>query len=221
MADSSAKGVAVTPELRQYLLDHSIPPSPAHDELVTATRAALGDLAIMQIAQEQGPFLTWLARLIGARYAVEVGTFTGLSALCIAEGLPADGRLTCFDLNADFVDVGRPYWASAGVADRIDVVFGPAADTLTAFAPDSPIDLAFVDADKPGYITYYELLLPMLRPGGVVIFDNSLYFGAVVSDSTDADVVAIRHVNDLVAADPRVDVVLLNVGDGLLMARKR
>ena len=221
MADSSSKGVAVTAELREYLLAHSVPGSPARDDLVVATREAMGDWAIMQIAEEQGPFLTWLARLLGARRAVEVGTFTGLSAMCIAEGLAEDGRLTCFDVNDEYVSVGRPYWAQAGVADRIDVVIGPAAETLAEFTTDEPLDLAFLDADKGGYLTYYELLVPLLRPGGVVVFDNSLYFGEVVKDSADPDVLAIRAVNDHVAADPRVDTVLLNVGDGLLMARKR
>ena len=221
MANSSSKGVAVTAELREYLLAHSVPGSPARDDLVVATREAMGDWAIMQIAEEQGPFLTWLARLLGARRAVEVGTFTGLSAMCIAEGLAEDGRLTCFDVNDEYVSVGRPYWAQAGVADRIDVVIGPAAETLAEFTTDEPLDLAFLDADKGGYLTYYELLVPLLRPGGVVVFDNSLYFGEVVKDSADPDVLAIRAVNDHVAADPRVDTVLLNVGDGLLMARKR
>ena len=221
MADPTSKGVAVTPELRRYLVDHSLPGSPVRDQLVAATLEATGDWAIMQIAEEQGPFLTWLARLLGARRAVEVGTFTGLSALCIAEGLADGGRLTCFDVNDEYVSVGRPFWAQAGVGDRIDVVIGPAAETLASFTADEPLDLVFLDADKGGYRTYYELLLPLVRPGGVVVFDNSLYFGEVVTDSTDPDVVAIRAVNDHVAADPRVEPVLLNVGDGLLMARKR
>lgn len=221
MADARTKGVSITPELRSYLVAHSLPQHPATQRLVEATRASLGDLSIMQVAEEQGPFLTWMARLLGARRAVEVGTFTGLSAMCIASGLEPGGRLTCFDVNDDFVSVGRPFWEEAGVADRIDVVIGPAAETLRAFDPGAPIDLAFVDADKTGYRAYYDLIVPHLRPGGVIVFDNSLYFGEVVSNSTDADVVAIREVNDHVAADPRVDTVLLNVGDGLLMARRR
>jgi caffeoyl-CoA O-methyltransferase len=221
VADSTSKGVAVTPELRSYLIDHSVPQHTAHADLVAATRETLGDLAIMQIAEEQGPFLTWMTRLLGARRAVEVGTFTGLSALCIAEGLGDGGRLTCFDVNEQFVDVGRPFWERAGVAERIDVVFGPAAATLAAFRSDEPIDLAFIDADKPGYRIYYELLLPGLRPGGVIVFDNALYFGAVLTDSEDADVRAIQDLNDHVAADPRVETVLLNVGDGLMLVRKR
>jgi caffeoyl-CoA O-methyltransferase len=219
MAD---KGIPFTDELRSYLLAHSIPGSPVHAELVAATRAAMGDLSIMQIAEEQGPFLTFLARLVGARRAVEVGTFTGLSALCIAEGLVDGGRLDCFDISDEYVSVGRPYWERAGVADAIDVHIGPAVDTLAAFSADEPVDLAFIDADKTNYANYFELILPMLRPGGLLVFDNSLYFGAVYDPGADDEnVVAIRAVNDAVAADDRVDTVLLNVGDGLLMARKR
>jgi predicted O-methyltransferase YrrM len=216
------KGIPFTEDLRAYLLAHSIPRSGIHRELVAATSEAMGDLSIMQIAQEQGPVLTFLARLIGARRAVEVGTFTGLSALCIAEGLADGGRLDCFDISDEYVSVGRPFWERAGVADAIEVHIGPAVDTLAAFTPDQPVDLAFLDADKVNYATYYELLLPMLRPGGLVVFDNSLYFGAVYDPAADDENVrAIRAVNDLVAADDRVDAVLLNVGDGLLMARKR
>jgi caffeoyl-CoA O-methyltransferase len=216
------KGIPFTDELRRYLLAHSIPRTEVHRELVAATRQAMGDLALMQIAEEQGPFLTLLARVLGARRAIEVGTFTGLSALCIAEGLSEDGRLDCFERSEDYVAVGRPFWERAGVADRIVVHLGPAADTLAAHRPDRPVDLAFVDADKVGYATYYELLLPMLRPGGLMVFDNALYFGAVLDPAGgDENVGAIRALNDLVAADPRVDAVLLNVGDGLLLARKR
>lgn len=220
MADPTSKGVAVTPELRQYLIDHSITQPDVNAELVEATKMAMQGLSIMQIAEEQGPFLTWLARLLGTRRAIEIGTFTGLSALCIAQGLEADGRLTCFDINEEFVSVGRPFWERAGVADRIEVVIGPAAETLVEFHPDAPIDFAFIDADKTGYRTYYETLVPLMRPGGIIAFDNSLYFGAVLTDADDADTAAIKALNDHVAADPRVETVLLNVGDGLLLARK-
>jgi len=218
MAD---KGISMTGELRSYLLAHSLPRSEVHRELVAATSAAMGDLSIMQIAEEQGPFMTFLARLVGARRAVEVGTFTGLSALCIAEGLTDDGRLTCFDVNDEYVSVGRPFWDRAGVGDRIDVIIGPAVDTLAAFDPGGPVDLAFIDADKVSYQRYFDLILEMLRPGGLIVFDNSLYFGAVLEVSDDENISAIRSVNDAVASDDRVDTVLLNVGDGLLLARKR
>lgn len=217
----AGKGITVTDELVGYLLEHSIPRSQVHRDLVVATREAMGDRAIMQISPEQGPLLTFLARLIGAREAVEVGTFTGLSALCIAEGLPDDGHLTCFDVSDEYVAVGRPFWERADVAGRIDVVVGPAVETLAAYRPSRPVDLAFIDADKPSYRTYYELVMERLRPGGLIVFDNSLYSGAVLDPTDDANTSAIMEVNDLVAVDDRVDAVLVNVGDGLLMARKR
>lgn len=217
----AGKGITVTDDLIEYLLAHSIPRTDVHRELVAATRAAAGEWSIMQISPEQGPLLTFLARLIGAREAIEIGTFTGLSALCIAEGLTDDGHLTCFDVSDDYVSVGRPYWERAGVADRIEVIIGPAAETLAEFQPVRPVDLAFIDADKPGYATYFELVLERMRPGGLVVFDNSLYSGAVLDPTDDANTQAIMAVNDLVAADDRVETVLVNVGDGLLMARKR
>lgn len=217
----AGKGITVTDELVEYLLAHSIQRSDVHRELVEATTAEMGDWSIMQISPEQGPLLTFLARLIGAREAIEIGTFTGLSALCIAEGLTDDGHLTCFDVSDDYVSVGRPYWERAGVADRIEVIIGSAAETLAEFQPVRPVDLAFIDADKPGYATYFELVLERMRPGGLVVFDNSLYSGAVLDPTDDANTQAIMAVNDLVAADDRVETVLVNVGDGLLMARKR
>lgn len=217
----AGKGITVTDELIDYLLAHSLPRTDVHRDLVTATREAMGDWSIMQISPEQGPLLTFLARLIGAREAVEVGTFTGLSALCIAEGLGDGGHLTCFDVSDEYVDVGRPFWERAGVAERIDVVIGPARDTLAAFTPPRPLDLAFIDADKPSYGAYFELVLERMAPGGLVVFDNALYSGAVLDPSDDENTRAIMAVNDRVASDDRVDAVLVNVGDGLLMARRR
>lgn len=217
-----AKGLPVTPELRQYLLEHSLPRTDVHRRLVELTAEQLGDTAVMQIAEEQGPVLTFLTRLIGARVAVEIGTFTGLSALCIAEGLPVDGRLTCFDIAPEWTDMGRPFWEDAGVADRIDVVIGPAAERLAARTFDPLIDLAFIDADKTGYPIYLDLVLERMRPGGLVLVDNTLYFGTVLDpEPTDESVLAIQRFNDAVALDDRVDAVLLNVGDGLSCLRKR
>lgn len=212
--------MAVTDELRRYLLDHSLPRTEVHRDLVVATREQMGDSSIMQIAEEQGPLLTFLARLVGARRAVEVGTFTGLSALCIAEGLAPGGRLTCFDVSDEYVSVGRPYWERAGVADVIDVVIGPAVETIDGYDAGAPVDLAFVDADKVSYPRYFELLMPLMRPGGLIVFDNALYFGAVTDpDAADENVRAVQATNDAVAADDRVETVLVNVGDGLLIAR--
>ena len=218
----AGKGIQMTEELRDYLVAHSIPRSDVERELVGATREVMGDLSMMQIAEEQGPFLTLLARTVGTSLAVEVGTFTGLSAMCIAEGLEDGGRLHCFDISDEYVSVGRPYWERAGLADRIEVHIGPAAETVAAFEPGRPVDLAFIDADKPGYAAYYERLLALLRPGGMIVIDNTLWGGAVIDRSVDDDnTQAIRAINDAVAADDRVDATLVNVGDGLMLARKR
>lgn len=217
------KGITLTDEMTEYLVAHSDPPrSDVHDRLIAATAEAMGDLSIMQVAPEQGPWLTFMARLLGAGRAVEVGTFTGYSALCIAEGLGSAGRLSCFDISAEFVDVGRPFWAEAGVADRIDVTIGPAAEGLAQLPADDQIDLAFIDADKTGYADYYGELLPRMRVGGLIVADNTLWSGRVIDDTVDdPDTVAIRAYNDMVVADDRVDALLVNIGDGLMLARKR
>ncbi len=219
----AGKGITLTPELSEYLVAHSDPPrTDVHERLIAATRDALGDLSIMQVAAEQGPWLTFMAKMLGAQRAVEVGTFTGYSALCIAEGLRDGGRLSCFDISSEYVDVGRPFWAEAGVADRIEVIIGPAAENLGSLPSDEPIDLAFIDADKTGYAGYYGELLPRMRTGGVIVADNTLWSGAVIDDTVDdEDTVAIRAYNDMVVADDRVDALLVNVGDGLMLARKR
>jgi caffeoyl-CoA O-methyltransferase len=176
----------------------------------------------MQVSPDQGAFLTLLVRLLGARRVVEVGTFTGYSALCLARGLPSDGRLICCDINEDWVSVGRPFWERAGVADRVEVRIGPAVDTLRALPADPVLDMAFIDADKVGYPVYYEELLRRLRPGGLVLVDNVLWSGRVIDPAADdPDTLAIRRFNDAVAADERVDRVMLSIADGLTLARKR
>ena len=215
------KGIEVTEELRKYLLDHSLPRTDVHRRLVEVTRESLGDTAIMQIAEEQGPLLTFLVRLTGARNAVEVGTFTGLSALCIAEGLPADGRLTCFDISDEWTSVGVPYWQEAGVAERIELVIGPAAETLAARTFDEPLDFAFIDADKAGYPTYVDLVLERMRPGGLIVTDNALFSGAVLDPDADGSVREMQQFNDAIVDDDRVECVMVNVGDGLALLRKR
>ena len=219
----AGKAITMNEELAAYLVAHCDPPrSGVHNRLIEYTAELMGDLSVMQVAPEQGPWLTFMARLIGARRAVEVGTFTGYSALCIAEGLAEPARLTCFDISSEFVDVGRPFWAEAGVADRIEVVIGPASENLADLRADETIDLAFIDADKTGYAAYYEELLPRIRPGGLLIADNTLWSGRVVdADVTDEDTEAIRAFNDMVVADERVDALLVNIGDGLMLARKR
>jgi caffeoyl-CoA O-methyltransferase len=189
--------------------------------LIEAT-AALGDVAGMQIAPEQGALMTLLTQIVGARFAVEVGTFTGYSALCIARGLAPGGRLLCLDVSEEWTSIGREHWERAGVAERIELRIGPAADALRALPADPPIDLAFIDADKPGYRTYYDEIVQRLRPGGLVLLDNVLWSGAVVDPAKDDESTrAIRAVNDHVAQDPRVDVVMLPISDGLTLARRR
>lgn len=219
----SGKAISMTDQLAAYLVAHSDPPrSGVHDRLIAHTAEVMGDRSTMQVSPEQGPWLTFMARLIGATQAVEVGTFTGYSALCTAEGLGEGGRLRCFDINAEWVDIGRPYWAEAGVADRIEVTIGPAADRLGELPEVEEIDLAFIDADKTGYAGYYEQLLPRMRRGGLIVADNTLWSARVLDETdVDEDTVAIRAYNDMVAADDRVDALLVNVGDGLMLARKR
>ena len=216
------KTVAVTPEVHDYLLAHSTPLLDVQRELIAVSAASTGDQATMQIAPEQGVFLTMLTRLIGARRAIEVGTFTGYSALCIALGLPADGQLICCDISEEWTSIGRAHWEKAGVADRIDLRIAPAADTLRALPIDAAFDLALIDADKPGYPVYYEEILTRLRPGGVILVDNVLWSGDIVDGSrTDANTVALRAFNDLVVADARVEVVILPIADGLSVIRKK
>ena len=155
-------------------------------------------------------------------FAVEVGTFTGYSSLAIARALPEGGRLLCCDVSEEWTTVARRHWEAAGVADRIDLVIGPAADTLAGLPAELRVDFAFIDADKGGYLDYYEALVPRLSPHGLIAVDNVLWSGRVVDpDAEDADTVAIRAFNDHVAADPRVEAVMLSVGDGVTLIGQR
>jgi len=220
MADAP-KSFFLSPEIHEYLVAHGTPPDAVQLALIGET-AKLGGISRMQIAPEQGAFMTLLTRLVGAKSAVEVGTFTGYSALCIARGLPADGHLLCCDVSEEWTSVGRPYWDQAGVADRIELRIAPAVETLRALPREETIDLAFVDADKGNYPAYYEELLARLRPNGVILIDNVLWGGNVVEDDPkDENRVAIRAFNDAVAQDERVDTVMLPLGDGLTLLRKR
>ncbi len=220
MADGP-KSFFLSPEIQRYLVAHGTEPDAVQEALIEKT-AELGGISIMQISPEQGAFMTLLTRLVGAKSAVEVGTFTGYSALCIARGLPADGHLLCCDVSEEWTSVGRPYWEQAGVADRIELRIAPAVETLRALPLEETIDLAFVDADKPSYAAYYEELLARLRPNGVILVDNVLWGGNVIAaDPNDENRVAIRAFNDAVAQDDRVDTVMLPLGDGLTLLRKR
>jgi caffeoyl-CoA O-methyltransferase len=177
---------------------------------------------MMQIAPEQGAFMSWLARTLGAKQVVEVGVFTGYSTLCLARGLPDDGRVLALDVNAEWTAIGRRHWEQAGVAHRIELRLGPALDSLRALARQPAFDLAFIDADKTGYAGYLEEILPRLRTGGVILVDNVLWGGSVVNpERQDRDTLAIRAFNDAMARDPRVDAVMIPLADGLTLLRKR
>jgi len=215
------KSFLLSSELADYLVSHGTRPDAVQQALIEET-ATLGAVAGMQIAPEQGAFLTVLTRLIGARRAIEIGTFTGYSALCIARGLPADGRLVCCDVSEEWTAIGRRAWGEAGVADRIDLRIAPALETLAALPADTTFDLAFIDADKPNYANYFEALLPKMRDNGAILVDNVLWDGRVLKpDADDENTVAIRAFNDKVANDTRVDTVMLPIADGLTLARKR
>jgi predicted O-methyltransferase YrrM len=175
----------------------------------------------MQIGPEQGAFMTMLVRLIAPRRILEIGTFTGYSSTAMALAMPPDGRMTCCDVSREWTDIARSAWAEAGVADRIELRLAPAAETLATFDDDT-FDLAFIDADKQGYDAYYEGCLRVVRPGGLILIDNVLWSGDVADPSVDNDNVrVIRALNEKIAADERVDQVLLPLGDGLTMARVR
>ena len=179
----------------------------------------------MQIGADQGALLALLARLVDARRAIEIGTFTGYSALAVASALPPGGKLFCCDVSEEWTSVARRYWRDAGVADRIELRLAPAADTLAALLRDGgaeTFDLAFIDADKPNYDGYYETCLKLMRHGGVIALDNMLWSGKVADPAVhDPDTDALRALNAKIRDDDRVDACLLTVGDGVMVARKR
>ena len=219
---SEVKTLGIRPELHRYLVEHGTPPDAIQRELIETTRRDFGNRAMMQVAPEQGALLTLLARLVGTRKAVEVGTFTGYSALCIARGLEPGGTLLCCDTSEEWTQVARRYWERAGLASFIELRVAPAIETLRALPLEQDIDFAFIDADKSGYLLYYEELLARLRPGGLIVVDNVLWGGRVADPEASDDVtLAIRAFNEQVALDERVDRVMISVSDGLSLLRKR
>ena len=213
----------LTPELSDHVRASSEPLDAVAADLVAET-AALADRGevppTFQIAVEQGVLMQLLTRALGVRRAVEIGTFTGFSALCIARGLPDDGSLVCLDRNEEWTAIARRYWERAGVADRIELRLGEALENLRALPADPVLDLAFVDADKTGYPAYVDELYPRMRPNGVVLLDNTLRGGRVLDPQTDDDR-AVVALNAALAGDPRWETVLLPLADGLTVLRKR
>jgi caffeoyl-CoA O-methyltransferase len=208
--------------LQEYVEAHSAPPDEILRDLAEQTASRFGEAAGMQIGPDQGTFMTLLARLIGAASAVEVGTFTGYSAICVARGLADGGRLLCCDVSEEWTSVAREYWKRAGLDERIELQLGPAAQTLRSLPAGTTFDFAFIDADKTSYVEYWDLIVPMIRPNGVILVDNTLSHGRVVDlRITDDYVQAIRRFNGHARADDRVELVLLPIGDGLTLARKR
>lgn len=219
----SNRTTAVDERLHDYLLSVSL----REPGVMRRLREETAELPEhnMQIAPEQGQFMQMLIRMMGAKRCIEVGTFTGYSALAMALALPSDGRILACDVSEEWTAVARRYWEEAGVAGRIDLVIGPASETLARQLDDDDAaiwDFAFIDADKPGYADYYEKCLALLHPGGVIAVDNTLWDGKVAEpDSADPDTVAIRAFNEKLYADERVDLSLVPIGDGLTLARKR
>ncbi len=220
-----SKFTPINDDLHAYMVDNGA----RQDEALRRVQAeteAMGDIAVMQIAPDQGAFMTLLAKAIGARQALELGTFTGYSAICLARGLEPGGRLICCELSEEYAVTAARNFEAAGVADRIEIRVGPALDTVRAMPTDEAFDIAFIDADKTGYPDYYEEALTRLRPGGLVLLDNVLSAGRVLSpDGLDseaaASVGAIRAVNERIRDDERVDVAMVGIADGLTIARKR
>jgi len=208
---------SISPELHTYMVEHSTRLDDVALRLREETEA-LGGVAEMLTSPSQSALLTILTRVNGTRNAVEIGTFTGFSALAIARGLADGGRLTCLDSSEEWTAIARKYWAEAGVEDRIELRIGDAHESVREL-PHDEIDLVFLDADKAGYVDYYEQLLPRLRTGGIILVDNTLADGRVVG-SPDREP-PVKKFNDHVAADDRIDVVIIPIGDGLTLIRKR
>ncbi|MBT2488921.1 class I SAM-dependent methyltransferase [Streptomyces sp. ISL-96] len=218
---SMGKSTTVTDELYAYMLAHNPPLDAVQRELVETTHRQLPEQARMQSAAEQGPLLAFLVRLIGARHIVEIGTFTGFSALSMAQALPADGRLITCDVSQEWTAYAREAWAKAGVADRVELRIGPALDTLRAMPAEPHIDFAYVDADKENYVPYWEELVPRMRQGGVIAADNVFWGGGVTDQDATGAAAAIKEFNDRVTADARMESVMIPVADGMTLSRKR
>jgi len=219
---SDGKFLRLSPELYNYVVAHGGNHDTLLAELVDETARRMGGIAMMQISPEQGTFMTILARAIGARHAIELGTFTGYSALCVARALPPEGTLLCCDVSAEWTAIARRYWEKAGLSRKIRLQLAPALETLRSLPRNETYDFAFIDADKGNYRSYYEEILERLRPNGLILIDNVLWNGEVINKHNQtADTLAIRDLNDFLPRDNRVEVVMLPVADGITICRKK
>jgi caffeoyl-CoA O-methyltransferase len=208
--------------LNAYLTAHSSPPDAVLRELANETADRYPNETSLQIAPEQGTFMTLMTQFVGVASAIEIGTFTGYSSICIARGLLDGGTLLCCDVSEEWTSVARKYWEKAGLTDRIELRLGPAMDTLLSLPDEEMFDLAFIDADKGNYLGYWREVLPRVRSGGLIMVDNTFSHGRVIDAGNDSPVViAVRDFNDHAAADDRVDLVMVPIGDGLTVARKK
>eukprot|EP01101_Sappina_pedata_P003539 TRINITY_DN141_c2_g1_i1.p2 TRINITY_DN141_c2_g1~~TRINITY_DN141_c2_g1_i1.p2 ORF type:complete len:243 (-),score=90.11 TRINITY_DN141_c2_g1_i1:105-794(-) len=219
----SDRGVSFTGDVYKYMIAHGTKEHPALTKLRQFT--STHPHGIMQISADQGGFLGWLVRLMGAKKCIEVGVFTGYSAASVALALPEDGKLIACDISEEYTSLGKPFWKEAGVESKIDLRIAPAVDSLNKILQDESehgtYDFAFIDADKNNYKTYYEQILKLLRVGGVITLDNVLWGGRIVDPNVnDEDTLALRELNDFIYADARVDVSMISVADGLTLVRK-
>jgi caffeoyl-CoA O-methyltransferase len=213
---------ALMPKLQEYVAAHSTAPDEVLRDLAAETEQLFPEDNFMQIGPEQGAFMTLIAQIAGAKQAVEIGSFTGYSAICLARGLRPGGTLLACDISEEWTSVAQRYWKRAGLEDTITLKLGPALDTLRALPAEPQFDLAFIDAEKEDYVDYWEELVPRMRPGGLLLADNTLHHGQVVDPAANAtNVQGIRAFNARVRDDDRVEQVLIPIGDGVNLARKK
>jgi predicted O-methyltransferase YrrM len=216
----SSRSLGLTDEVYTYLLENSLRESITCRALRKKTETIKYNA--MQISPEQGQFMSFLVSLLNVKKAIEVGTYTGYSTLCVAQSLPADGKVIACDISEEWTRIGQHYWEEADLSDKIDLRIGPAVDTLESLKDEAgTFDFGFIDADKVNYLRYYELILQLLRPGGLVLIDNVLWSGSVADkENQEESTCAIRALNSHIHADERVQISMLPVGDGLTLVRK-
>jgi len=215
------KSTGIAPRITDYIAQHRDPEEALLAELRAETQL-LGGVSRMQVSASQGLLLGMLVQAVGATQVLEVGTFTGYSSICMARRLPEDGRLYCFDVSEQYTSVARRYWQKAGLDERIELILGPAVDSLAALSEEEWVDFAFIDADKGNYWNYVQLILPRLRRGGLIAVDNVLWSGAVAEpEEVGETVVGIRDFNRRVLEDERIESLIVAVGDGLNLLQKR